>query len=76
MLRGLLVDLHSIPETHLPSLKRTREGEEVSSAPTALSTLPVMEWTHPTPESLPLDAEMAAVNSQQHSSTSLCIPMN
>ncbi|PBL03346.1 hypothetical protein ARMGADRAFT_12352 [Armillaria gallica] len=64
MLRGLLVDLNSIPETHLPSLKRTREGEEVSSAPPALPTLPVMEWTHP-PESLPLDTEMAAVNSQQ-----------
>ncbi|KAK0205018.1 hypothetical protein DFS33DRAFT_1382918 [Desarmillaria ectypa] len=65
MLRGLLADIDSIPVTYVPSLKRTREGEEVSPAPLAFSTLPVLEWAHPTPESLPLDPEIAAVNSQQ-----------
>ncbi|KAG7451382.1 uncharacterized protein BT62DRAFT_978182 [Guyanagaster necrorhizus] len=53
MLHGLLADLASIPETHVLSLKRNREGEDVS------------EWAYPTPEPLPSDPETAAVNSQQ-----------
>ncbi|KAK0469527.1 fungal-specific transcription factor domain-containing protein [Desarmillaria tabescens] len=65
MLRGLLADLDSIPVTHVPSLKRTREGEEVSSTPLTLSPLPVLEWAHPSTESLPPDPEIDAINSQQ-----------